>query len=65
MERLEQLMTIPAVGPITAPTWALQVGGVQQFSRSKRPLAAANYAQPSTVRQTSSNTRPLSEQRNV
>ena len=28
MERVERLMTIPAVGPITAPTWALEVGDV-------------------------------------
>jgi transposase len=27
MERLERLMTIPAVGPITALTWALEGGG--------------------------------------
>jgi hypothetical protein len=26
MERVERLMTIPAVGPITALTWALEVG---------------------------------------
>ena len=28
-ERVERLMTIPAVGPITALTWALEVGEVQ------------------------------------
>jgi len=32
MERVERLMTIPAVGPITALTWALEVGDVQRFS---------------------------------
>ena len=26
MDRVERLMTIPAVGPITALTWALEVG---------------------------------------
>jgi transposase len=32
MERVEPLMTIPAVGPITALTWALELGGVKRFS---------------------------------
>jgi hypothetical protein len=32
MERVERLMTIPAVGPITALTWVLEVGDVQRFS---------------------------------
>jgi hypothetical protein len=31
MDRVERLMTIPAVGPITALTWALEVGDVQRF----------------------------------
>jgi hypothetical protein len=31
MDRVERLMTIPAVGPITALTWALEVGEVQPF----------------------------------
>lgn len=35
MERVERLMTIPAVGPITALTWALEVGDVQRFSSNK------------------------------
>ena len=28
LNRVERLMTIPAVGPITALTWALEVGDV-------------------------------------
>ena len=31
VERVERLMTIPDVGPITALTWALEVGDVQRF----------------------------------
>src|SRR5271154_3209688 len=31
-ERVDRLMTIPAVGPITALTWALEVGDVKRFS---------------------------------
>jgi transposase len=30
-ERVERLMSIPAIGPITALTWALDVGEVQRF----------------------------------
>ena len=30
-ERVERLMTIPAVGEITALTWALEVGDPQRF----------------------------------
>ena len=36
VERVERLMTIPAVGPITALTWALEVGDVQRFSSIKK-----------------------------
>ena len=35
MDRVVRLMTIPAVGPITALTWALEVGDVQRFSSIK------------------------------
>ena len=35
MDRVERLMTIPAVGPITALTWALEVGDVQRFPHKK------------------------------
>jgi transposase len=36
LDRVERLMTIPAVGPITALTWALEVGDVQRFSSIKK-----------------------------
>jgi len=38
-ERVERLMTIPAVGPITALTWALEVGEVQRFSCIKKAVS--------------------------
>jgi len=38
-ERLERLMTIPAVGPITALTWALEVGDVKRFSSIKNAIS--------------------------
>src|ERR1700676_3688629 len=39
LERVERLMTIPAVGPITALTWALEVGDVQRFSSIKKAVS--------------------------
>jgi transposase len=38
-ERIERLMTIPAVGPITALTWVLEVGEVKRFSSVKKAIS--------------------------
>ena len=57
VDRVERLMTIPAVGPITALTWALEVGDVQRFSSCG--LCGAEKSSGSTVQRT-----PLSKQRN-
>jgi transposase len=64
VDRVERLMTIPAVGPITALTWALEVGEVQRFSSIKKAisycgLCGAEKSSGSTVQRT-----PLSKQRN-
>jgi len=64
VERVERLMTIPAVGPITALTWTLEVGDVQRFSSIKKAisycgLCGAEKSSGSTVQRT-----PLSKQRN-
>ena len=37
-ERIERLMTIPAVGPITTLTWALEAGDVGRFSSIKKAI---------------------------
>jgi len=63
-ERVERLMTIPAVGPITALTWALEVGDVKRFSSIKKAisycgLCGAEKSSAETVKRT-----PLSKQRN-
>lgn len=63
-ERVERLTSIPAVGPITALTWALEVGDVQRFSSIKKAvsycgLCGAEKSSGSTVQRT-----PLSKQRN-
>jgi transposase len=63
-QRIERLMTIPAVGPILALTWALEVGDVQRFSSIKKAisycgLCAAEKSSGETIQRT-----PLSKQRN-
>jgi len=57
-------MTIPAVGPITALTWALEVGDVQRFSSIKKAisycgLCGAENSSANIIKRT-----PLSKQRN-
>ena len=57
-------MSIPALGPITALTWALEVGEVQRFSSIKKAisycgLCGAEKSSGNTVQRT-----PLSKQRN-
>ena len=57
-------MTIPAVGPIAALTWALEVGDVRRFSSIKKVisfcgLCGAEKSSGNTVQRT-----PLSKQRN-
>jgi transposase len=63
-ERVERLMSIPAVGPITALTWALEVGDVKRFSSIKKAisycgLCGAEKSSADTVKRT-----PISKQRN-
>ena len=64
VERMERLMTIPAVGPITALTWALEVGDVRRSSSIKKAisycgLCGAEKSSGNTIQRT-----PLSKQRN-
>lgn len=63
-DRVERLMTIPAVGRITALTWALEVGEVERFSSIRKAisycgLCGAEKSSANTVQRT-----PLSKQRN-
>jgi transposase len=62
--RVERLMTIPAVGPITALTWALEVGDVKRLSSIKKAisyfgLCGSEQSSGNTVQHT-----PLSKQSN-
>jgi transposase len=57
-------MGIPAIGPLTALTWTLEVGDVQRFSLIKKAiiycgLCGAEKSSGCTVQRT-----PLSKQRN-
>src|SRR5262249_48755985 len=64
VERVERLMTIPAVGPVTALTWVLEVGDVRRFSSIKKAisycgLCGAEKSSADAIKRT-----PLSKQRN-
>ena len=64
MDRVERLMTIPGVSPITALTWALEVGERKRFSSIKKAvsycgLCGAEKSSGNTIQRT-----PLSKQRN-
>jgi len=43
-ERLQRLRTIPGVGPITALTWAVEVGDTSRFHSIKQAIAIAGCA---------------------
>jgi transposase len=63
-ERVERLRSIPGIGPITALTWALEMGEVERFSSIQKAvsycgLCGAEKSSGSTVQRT-----PLSKQRN-
>jgi transposase len=64
MERLRRLRTVPGVGPITALTWALEVGDTSRFRSIKQAisycgLCSAEKSSADKVMRT-----PISKQRN-
>jgi transposase len=63
-ERIERLMTIPAVGPITALTWALEVGDVGRFSSIKKAISYCGLCGAERSSGESMQRTPLSKQRN-
>ncbi len=64
VERVERLMTIPAVGPITALTWALEVGDVQRFSSIKKAISYCGLCGAESSSANITLRTPLSKQRN-
>ena len=64
MERVERLMSIPAVGPITALTWALEIGQVQRFSSIKKAISYCGLCGDQRSSANHTQRMPLSKQRN-
>jgi transposase len=64
VERVEHLMTIPAVGPITALTWALEVGEVQRFSSIKKAISYCGLCGDEKSSGNQVQRTPISKQRN-
>src|SRR5215471_19706281 len=64
MDRVERLMTIPAVGPITALTWALEVGDVKRFSSIKKAISYCGLCGAERSSANITQRTPLSKQRN-
>lgn len=63
-ERIERLVSIPGVGPITALTWALEIGDPERFSSS---AAAMSYCGLTSALRSSADKQqrgPISKQRN-
>lgn len=63
-ERVHRLMTIPAVGPITALTWALEVGEVKRFSSIKKAISYCGLCSAEKSSADVLKRSPLSKQRN-
>src|SRR5205814_9173947 len=47
-ERVKRLMSIPAVGPITALTWVLELGDVKRFPSSKKSTTTSDLCDAET-----------------
>ena len=63
-ERVQRLMSIPSIGPITALTWALEVGEVQRFSSIKKAISYCGLCGAQKSSANSMQRTPLSKQRN-
>lgn len=48
-DRIKRLRTVPGVGPITALTWALEMGDVSRFSRQVRCRSQVHFGTWSTA----------------
>jgi transposase len=63
-ERVERLMTIPAVGEITALTWALEVGDPQRFPSSSDAMSYCGLTAALKSSVGKQQRGPISKQRN-
>jgi len=64
VERMERLMSIPAVGLITALTWALEIGEVQRFTSIKKAISYCGLCGDQRSSADHTQRMPLSKQRN-
>jgi len=64
LQRVERLMSIPAIEPITALTWALEVGEVQRFSSIKKAISYCGLCGDEQRSANSVRRTPISKQRN-
>jgi transposase len=63
-ERLKRLRTIPGVGPITALTWALEIGDVSRFQSIKQAISYCGLCSAERSSADKLIRMPISKQRN-
>ena len=63
-ERIKRLMTVPGVGPITALTWALEMGDVSRFRSVKQAISYCGLCGDEKRSADKAMRTPLSKQRN-
>jgi transposase len=63
-ERIKRLGTVPGVGPITALTWALEIGDVSRFRSSKQAISYCGLCGDEKSSADKVLRTPLSKQRN-
>jgi transposase len=62
--RVERLMTIPAIGHVTALTWVLEVGEVERFHSVKQVISYCGLCSAENSSAGSAKRMPISKQRN-
>jgi transposase len=62
--RVQRLRSVPAIGPITALTWALEVGEVQRFLSIKKAVSYCGLCGDEHSSANRAQRTPLSKQRN-
>jgi transposase len=63
-ERIKRLKTIPGVGPITALTWALEIGDVTRFRCLKQAISYCGLCGAENSSAETTKRMPISKQRN-
>ena len=63
-ERIKRLRTVPGVGPITALTWALEIGDVTRFRSIKQAISYCGLSSDEKSSADKVMRTPLSKQRN-